>query len=114
MYVGSLPAVSNREDWQQAITLVDADSGELIDISGCEVTLTVREFRSKCTVLQGSIDAGQITLPEDGTFLWNFPAVQMKALCQAQYEIGVRISQDSRTAQLVIGTVDVLEGIDQQ
>ena len=113
-YVGSLPSVTNREDWQQAITLVDGDSGELIDISLCSVTLTVCDFKTKCTVLTGSTDNGEVTLPEDGTFLWNFPAQQMGALCQAQYEIGVRIKQDDRTAQLIVATVEVIEGIDRQ
>ena len=114
MYVGSLPQVSNREDWMQAITLTDADTGELIDISGCDITLTVRDFKNKCTVLTGSIDNGEITLPEDGTFMWTFLASAMSGLCQAQYEIGVRIAQDDRTAQLIIATVDVFEGIDRQ
>lgn len=114
MYVGSLPAVSNREDWRQAITLVDADTGETIDISACRVTLTVRDFKNKCVALTGSTDNGEVTLPEDGTFMWAFTATQMGALCQAQYEIGVRIGQDDRTVQLLIATVEVLEGIDKQ
>jgi hypothetical protein len=114
MYLGSLPSVSNRETWQQAITLVDADTGELIDISLCSVTMTVRDFKNKQTVLTGSTDSGEITLPEDGTFAWSFTPTQMGALCQAQYEVGVRIAQDDRVAQLIIGTVEVLEGIDRQ
>jgi len=127
MYVGSLPAVSNREDWQQAITLVDGDTGELIDISLCSVTMTVRPFQKAANirsdgygsptvapVLTGSTASGEITLPETGTFLWNFDDTRMAGLCQGQYEIGGRIKQDDRTAQLIIATVDVFEGIDQQ
>lgn len=114
MYIGSLSPVSNREDWQEAITLTDEDSGELIDISACSITMTVRDVKNKCVVLKGSTDHGEITLPEAGTFMWSFLATAMGALCQAEYEVGVRISQDDRTAQLIIGTVNVMEGIDQQ
>src|SRR5262245_55121956 len=114
MYLGSLPTVSNREDWQQAITLVDADTGETIDISACDITLTVRDFRDKRQALVGSVASGEVTLPEAGTFMWSFPASRMSGLCQLQYEIGVRIAQDDRNAQLIIATVEVLEGIDQQ
>jgi len=117
MYVGSLPSVSNREDWSEAFTLVDSDSGDVIDISGCSVTMTVRNFSDKSVVLTGSTDTGEITFPvggTDGTFMWTFPDTQMSALCQRQYEVGVRISRDTRTAQLIVGTVEVLEGIDQQ
>src|SRR5262245_29567030 len=101
MYSGSLAPTSNREDWQEAITLTDEDSGDLIDISGCTITMTVRDLKNKCVVLTGSTTNGEITLPEDGTFLWDFPAEAMGALCQAEYEVGVRITQDDRTAQLI-------------
>jgi hypothetical protein len=114
MYTGSLKPVSNREDWIEAFTLVDAETGDVIDITGCDVTVTVRDFASKCTVLTGSTDGGEITLPEDGTFMWTFPAASMSGLCQRQYEVGVRIARDTRTAQLIVGTVEIIEGIDRQ
>jgi hypothetical protein len=114
MYVGSLPAISNREDWQVAFTLVDANSGEIIDLAGCTVTMTVRDFKNKQTALTGSSTNGDITFPEPGTFMWEFRASRLSGLCAAQYEVGVRIAKDIRVTQLIVGTVDVMEGIDQQ
>ena len=125
-YTGSLAAVSNREDWQHAITLTDADSGEGIDISLCTITLTLRRCAplggghysntNGGAVLTGSTATGEIVIAsdQDGTFVWNFPSSKMGGLCQAQYEVGVRIKQDTRVAQLIIATIDVMEGIDQQ
>lgn len=113
MYTGFFATTSNRADWSEAIVLTDAESGELIDISGCRVTLTVSD-ENKCARLTASTDDGTITLPDVGTFQWDFPATQMGGLCPGAYSVGVRISQDERTAQLVIGSVNVMEGIDTQ
>jgi len=128
MYYGHVSTASNRADWQEAVVLTDADTGELIDISLCRVTMTlIRMPRNPNNpyrdgyygydcgpLLKGSTDTGEITLPDVGTFMWTFTAAQMAALSQGEYQIGVRISQDDRTAQLIVGTVNVVEGIDMQ
>ena len=129
MYYGHVSTASNRADWQEACVLTDQETGELIDISLCRVTMTVTRAASRSTVsssyaeefhsgsgpaLTGSTDDGTITLPDVGTFEWLFPATRMAGLCQGEYVIGVRISQDDRTAQLIVGTVSVVEGIDNQ
>lgn len=114
MYEGSLEPVSNREDWQFSMLLWDSEENEFIDISGCTVTITVRDQRNKSDVLLGSTTSGEITLPENGVFEVLFPAERMGALCAATYDVGLRIKNDDRTVQLVIGTVQVREGIDQQ
>ena len=127
MYYGHVSTASNRADWQEACVLTDQETGELIDISQCRVMMTVTRAAPRSTVsssyaeeynsgpaLTGSTDDGTITLPDVGTFEWLFSATRMAGLCQGEYVIGVRISQDDRTAQLIIGTVSVVEGIDNQ
>jgi hypothetical protein len=130
-YVGHVSTASNRADWQEACVLVDEDTGDLIDISLCRITMTVTRFRKNPNsaipggyydypvnygevILTGSTDTGEITLPDVGTFQWLFPASRMNCLHQGEYQLGVRISQDTRIAQLIIGTVNIDEGIDQQ
>lgn len=114
MYTGSLPDQSNRADWQEAVILTDFETGELIDISLCSITMTVRDMEHQCVVLTGSTDAGDITLPEDGTFMWLFTTDRMAGLYPGPYEVGVRISQDDQVIQLIIGRVNIKEGIDTQ
>jgi hypothetical protein len=130
MYYGHVSSTSNREDWQEACVLTDMDTGELIDISLCRVTMTVMKSARNpnsyaadgyygrvnpgAIVLQGSTDSGEITLVDVGTFQWTFTKDQMAGLPQGEYKMGVRISQDDRTVQLIIGTVNVDEGIDWQ
>jgi hypothetical protein len=129
MYFGHVSTASNRADWQEAVVLSDQDTGDLIDISLCRITLTVVKMPRNPNVynrdgyygydhdgvaLTGSTDTGEITLPDVGTFQWLFPADRMTCLRQGEYQIGVRISQDDRTMQLIVGTVNVIEGFDTQ
>lgn len=111
MYTGYFAETSNRGDWIEAIQLIDVNSGDVIDITGCTVQIAVRNMQSKEQVLSGSTDDGTVTLPDLGVFMWTFLESKMNALCPAAYEVGVRISRDDRTVQLVIGAVNVSEGI---
>lgn len=114
MYTGALPTTSNREDWRAAFKLVDPATRQTVDIQPCTITMTVREFKSKVQKFRASTDSGEITIGTDNVFQWLIPAQTMGGLCQGQYEVGLRISQDDRVAQIMISTINVLEGIDQQ
>ena len=133
MYTGHVSTTSNREDWQEAIVLTDEETGDLIDISLCRITLTLVRwnrnpnrtidgyygvpaygYNATGIMLTGSTDTGEITLIDVGTFQWSFPASSMAGVPAGEYQIGVRISQDSRTMQLIVGTVAVDEGIEMQ
>ena len=127
MYFGALDPQSNKADWEEAFVLIDSDTGDTIDISLCRITLTMRKLLRNPglsgrggfsyeggAVLTGSTDTGEITLPDVGTFQWSFPWQTMMGLNEGEYQIGVRISQDTRTVQLIVCTVNIVEGIDQQ
>lgn len=129
MYLGQLETQSNRADWEEVFVLTDEASGEAIDISLCRITMTVKKMErnpnyagdpsygasfSGGAALTGSTDSGEITVIDVGTFQWNFPATRMGVLHQGEYQIGVRIMQDTRTAQLIVCSVNVIEGIDTQ
>lgn len=133
MYTGHVSTASNRADWSETIVLTDEETGELIDISACRITMTVLHRPrnpnnytrdgyyglpdtglSAGIALTGSTDTGEITLPDVGTFTWSFSADRMAALPQGEYQLGLRISQDSRTVQLIIGTANIAEGFDTQ
>ena len=114
MFTGSLDPVSNQEDWQFSYLVWDSEADEFIDISGCTITITVRDQETKASVLTGSTTGGQITLPEDGVFQVLFPESDMNGVCPKTYNVGIRIANDDRTVQFFIGTVPVLDGVDQQ
>jgi len=130
MYFGQLETQSNRADWEEVFTLVDEETGDLIDITGCRITMTVRKLNRNpnaalhqgyyghidpgMIIMQGSTDTGEITILELGTFQWLFTQERMNQFGQGEYDIGVRIMQNGTTVQLIICTVNIVEGIDDQ
>jgi hypothetical protein len=133
MYLGQLETQSNRADWDEVFVLTDEETGDAVDISLCRITMTVRKMERNPNyhgdqygygyggsispqggALTGSTDTGEITIIDVGTFQWLFPADRMGVLHQGDYQIGVRIMQDTRTVQLIVCSVNIIEGIDMQ
>ena len=114
MYGGSFDSQSNRADWEGSIYLYDGDVGadEYIDLTGCTVTLSLRNERDGLE-LSATTDDATITFPDNGYISWVFTASQMASLCPGTYKVGIRISRDDKTMQLLIGTLPIVEGVDQ-
>jgi hypothetical protein len=113
MYIGSLDAQSNRATWRVDVTLIDDDTKDTIKVSDCAITMTVSD-ESGCQVLTGSSASGAIIFPQDDVFEWSFSSSQMAALCAGSYNVGVRISQNDITMQLIVGTLPIVDGVDHQ
>jgi hypothetical protein len=126
---GNISQTSNREDWIGTHRLIDDDTGAVVDISNCGISMTVlKQSRNpnyyrdgyygrvypNSIILTGSTNTGEISIVDTGTFQWVFPASRMNNLPQGEYQIGIRIANSTQIGQLVIGTVVVLEGIDDQ
>lgn len=108
MYEGTLGTVSNKEDWIQTISCVDED-GEAVTITGATIELAVRAKGSYAPTLTADTDDGiTISSPE---FTFTFLAETLGGLSPGQYEVGVRITIDSVRTQLIVGTVNIVDGI---
>jgi hypothetical protein len=111
MFIGPLSPVSNKADWSDSIELTDDTTGALIDISGATaITLEVQDPQTGGAVLTASLGSG-ITLISTGVFQWSFTAAQMSNLPEKTYDVGVLITMNSQTTQLVIGQLPVLDGV---
>lgn len=115
MYTGSLEAQSNQATWIGAFYLYDGTVGpdEYIDITGCTVTMTLRDESGRDHLTVSSTD-GTITFPENGMFQWEVAESQMNNICAGTYDVGLRISQNDKVVQLLIGSIPILDGIDRQ
>jgi len=130
-YYGSVSAPSNRADWIETVLVSDDDTGDPIDLSTTTINLTVTNARRNPNSyfgpgygspyewgplrMTGSTTTGEIVVVDLGTFQWTFPAIRMANLLQGEYQIGIRLeTADGQIAQLIIGTLTVMEGIDMQ
>jgi hypothetical protein len=110
MYTGSLPAISNKEDWIATSPLIDED--------GTEVTLTDATFEMFIcrqndptnAVLTASTANGKITLPTSTSFQWAFTPDDMDDLAAGTYDVFLRVTIDSVVTQILSCTVPIVEG----
>lgn len=108
MYKGSLGEVSTREDWIQAVDVVD-ENGDDVTITGATIRLAVRKKGDTAPSLTAE-DGDGITISTP-TFTWSFDPDDMGGLCPGQYEVGVTIEISGETTQLIVGTVTIVDGI---
>lgn len=109
MYQGSLPATSNREDFEAIFQLVDEDTGDLIDLSSATIEFDISESGCK-PLITATTDNGKITLVETTTFRVAIPRAEMANLCAGQYDIGATVENAGETRSFLIGALPVLDG----
>lgn len=108
MYTGSLGTISNREDWIQAIDVVD-ENGADVNIAAASITVAVRKKGSTTNSLTATVGDGiTISTPR---FTFTFSEDEMDDLCAGTYEVGCVIEISSVKTQLIVGTVTIVDGI---
>lgn len=105
------PRASNRADWRFRLKNTDPTDGSLVDLSPFSITIQVRRGDRCGPALSVSTPDSRITFPQTGIIDVAFPASQMNALCADTYEIGAIVSDGTETAQLILGSVPVIDGV---
>ena len=109
MYQGSLPATSNREDFEAIYQLVDEDTGDPIDLTAATIEFDISEPGCR-PLITATTDNGKITLVEDTTFRVAIPRSEMANLCAGQHDVGATIEHAGETRSSIIGALPVLDG----
>lgn len=109
MYTGTLPTISNRADWKFQLGLIDSDTGENVDFTGCILDIVVRD-ESHCMMLSGT-SSDKITVPEIGVAQIWFTESDVQGLCAGSYSAGITITGNGETMQLFAGSVTVIDGV---
>ena len=105
------PPASNRADWRFWLTNTDPNDGSMIGLSVDQITLAVSRPDCLPPLLSAAPGDGKITSPSTGVFEVRFPASEMRQLAAGTYEVGAIIFDGTDTAQLIIGTVPVINGV---
>jgi len=109
MYQGSLPATSNREDFEAIFQLVDEDTGDLIDLSAATIEFDISEHGCR-PLITATTANGKITLIETTTFRVAIPRAEMANLCAGQYDVGATVENSGETRSFLVGALPVLDG----
>lgn len=105
------PRAPNRADWEFDLEVTDPEDGSLEDLSPFSITLQVRRQGNCSPVLTAATGDGKITFPSLGIIRVRFAASEMHGLCPDTYEVGAIVSDGTDTAQLILGTAPIIDGI---
>jgi hypothetical protein len=112
MFIGTLPPVSNRAGFSHPIEVVDDDTDELVDLTGCTIVYEILDPTCDRTMLSATTSNGKVSITGTGAFQVDFTATEMRTLCPQTYQVGCTISNnDSEAQQFIIGTLPVLFGV---
>lgn len=118
------PQVTNRESWRQLVEIADADTGELIDLTGCTFLCDVRRqgpmFGSSgygdSYGMVGSYDdyaalvSPTVSVVGTGQIQLDLSLTQMRSLPPGSYMIALSVTLDDDTRQLFVGELPVIYG----
>lgn len=109
MYGGSLGQISNKATWANGFQIIDAETDDLMDLTGAAITMKVYRLPGRSIVLTGSTDGGEVTIPALGLIDFRFEAEAMSSLGAGTYDASLIIVRAGDTDQLFLGTVAILE-----
>lgn len=112
MFIGTLPPVSNRAGFSHPIEVVDDDTDEKVDLTGCTIVYEIVDPSCNRTMLSATTANEKVSITATGVFQVDFTALEMRQLCAQTYQVGCTISNaDSEPQQFIIGTLPVLSGV---
>ena len=121
MYQGTLPAVTNRADWEETVLLFVSETGEPFDATGASVVVQLSRcppdrrgwdygfYDTSGWALSATTENGRAVAGPEG-FTFHFSRADMSSVCPGTYVIGATLERDDFTTQILLGTVPVLGG----
>lgn len=110
MYRGQIADVSNREDVELLLAVIDEDTGEETDLTSAAIIVEVSDHGGGIR-WSGSIADGDITLSEDTVMRILIPRASMVGICPGTYNFGMTVTNGGLTKSAIVGTLAVADGI---
>lgn len=100
---------SNKADLFLTVSAEDAETGEVIDFTGADISVTLED--ASCRKLTGSTDDGHITFITGTQLQIHFTPDEIKTLRVGAGKIGAVYEKNGETNQLLIGDFTIYDGI---
>lgn len=111
MYIGNLPAVSNRETFEQPFEIIDDETGTGFDLTDATIVFEIRDPNSGTRLSATNGSGVSMTDAADGIFVVTFSVDSMRGLCAKEYDVGCTIDITDVVSQIFIGRQPVLDGV---
>lgn len=135
MDISAFPETSTREDWVEDIQFINDDDGTLVDLTPyTQITMKVWKdagrsgsgpaggIYSDCgwggyeddgfyAPITGTLTGGDLTVIALNTLHFRYPASRLNGMGRGTYKIGITATDGTNTVQLLLGTVNFYEGL---
>jgi len=101
------PEISNRETWEETLALTE-DGAPIPGLDGCAFAFAMRPHGSQAPALAGTQDDLLTVDVEASTVSW---AIDTRPLQPGYYDVGVTFTRASRTSQILVGTIEIVDGV---
>ena len=111
MYQVQFQATSSA-DWAESVELIDNDTNLALDVPvEAEFNLSIGD-RCWSGDFTASTDDGQITRPANNVIQWRFTPDNLNRFWpRGTYQVGLTMTTDGGTTQLLVGTLTIIDGI---
>lgn len=116
MYQGQIAVISNKATWwSDVVELYDEDDDgvdTVIDLADPNLTVDAEIYindEQGCTLASATIANGKAEIVGPG-FQWSFEVADLSRVCAGTYHCVIRLTIDGFVADLVLGTIAVIEG----
>jgi hypothetical protein len=104
-------AQPNNADWKTQFQFTDGETGDLIDFTGADIEIVVRDCEGWHHRITASTDNGMIAIVGLGTFELDVPASSMECLRAGSYQMGGVYTLNGETISLFTGSLSIINGI---
>lgn len=110
METGPIPTTTVYGTWTENVEVVSIEDDTPFDLSSLvEITLRVRDPRSKFDEIVLTMSGGQIVIPSPGIIQWRAEAGAMGSLEPKVYELILLLEDDTDTVPLMLGSIAIVE-----
>jgi hypothetical protein len=107
-----LDPITTASDWVDTVRLRDSDDGTDFVLTDCDAELAVRKIGCQTVTTVASTTDGKITFPATGYVHWEVLA-DSYSWDVGEYEVKLTLSRDAYTEIFILGTLPVLDGMNQ-
>jgi hypothetical protein len=100
-------AVTNKADWVQPVQVSDAETEELLDLTGAEINVRMVDQQG-CEKFSLTVGDG-VEITGTGVFEFTVSGATLSNLCAGTYRIGSIYRLNDEINDLFIGTVQIAD-----
>jgi hypothetical protein len=110
-YTGHTAPASNRADLLFDVEIKDKATDDFVDLTNADIVVALALTSQTVPTLIGTKADGHCTVMDDGVFRVHFTRAEMVTFPAGDLDIGITITMDGITYQILSGQLPIVHGV---